>query len=81
MNPLYDGMTQSMPSIYSKSKGVKDEALRRQVRCLKCALVVLVVVSCASLAISLYAFVNYTQTKGKGVHRFVFHSGSAILVL
>jgi len=57
-------MTQSMPSIYNK-KDVKDEALRGQVKCLKCALVVLVIVSCASLAVSLYALVNYTTTKGK----------------
>lgn len=64
VNPLYDAMTQSMPSIYNKNKSPADEALRQQVRFLKCALIVLVVLTCAAIAVSIFAVVSHNQTKG-----------------
>lgn len=57
-------MTQSMPSIYSKNKSPGDEALRQQVRFLKCAIIVLVVLTCAAIAASIFAVVSHNQTKG-----------------
>lgn len=63
VNPLYDAMTQSMPSIYNKNKSSKDEKLRRQVRCLKCALIVLFIFCCASLAVSIFTVITYMGSK------------------
>ncbi|XP_045180801.2 uncharacterized protein LOC123540058 isoform X2 [Mercenaria mercenaria] len=63
VNPLYDAMTQSMPSIYNKNKSTESEGLRQQVRCLKCALIILIVLTCAAIAISVFAVITYNQTK------------------
>ncbi|XP_052769745.1 uncharacterized protein LOC128209653 isoform X2 [Mya arenaria] len=64
VNPLYDAMTQSMPSIYNKTKSDQiTETLKKQVRWLKCALIVFVVISCAALAVSIFAVINNIQTK------------------
>ena len=64
VNPLYDAMTQSVPSIYNKTKGSKDAKLWKQVRCLKCALVVLFVFCCASMAVSIFTVITYMGSKG-----------------
>ena len=59
MNPLYDAMMVSTPSLYSKKKGPQDKILRRQVRCLKCALVVLFIFCLASLAVSIFTVISF----------------------
>ena len=59
MNPLYDAMMVSTPSLYNKTKGSKDKKLRQQVRCLKCALVVLFIFCLASLAVSIFTVITY----------------------
>lgn len=63
VNPLYDAMTQSMPSIYNKNKPATDEGLRNQIRCLKCVVIILVVLSIASIAVSIYAVLSRSNTK------------------
>ncbi|XP_060554730.1 uncharacterized protein LOC132715689 isoform X2 [Ruditapes philippinarum] len=63
VNPLYDQMTQSMPSIYNKTKSSNDGELRKQVRCLKCAIIVLFVLLCAAIAVSVFAVITYNQSK------------------
>lgn len=64
VNPLYDAMTQSVPSIYNKTKSSKDEKLRREVRCLKCALIILFVFCCTSVGVSIYAVLSYKDENG-----------------
>ncbi|XP_052271036.1 uncharacterized protein LOC127871835 isoform X4 [Dreissena polymorpha] len=64
VNPLYDTNTQSMPSIYNKSsKEDSNRALNKQIRCLKCALIVFVVLTFAALAVSMFAVISHMQTK------------------
>ncbi|KAL4237527.1 hypothetical protein ACF0H5_002241 [Mactra antiquata] len=63
VNPLYDAMTQSMPSIYNKTKPPVDEKLRKQVFCLKLIVVVLLVCTFCAVAISVFSIISHNQTK------------------
>lgn len=63
VNPLYDAMTQSVPSIYNKTKPPVDEHMRRQVRCLTCSVIVLSLLCCAAVAVAIYAVIYQNNTK------------------
>ncbi|XP_033736292.1 uncharacterized protein LOC117324504 isoform X5 [Pecten maximus] len=59
-NPLYDTMISSSPNIYNKVKAAQpDKALQERMRMMKIIVIFLILISCLSLAISLYIVIAF----------------------
>lgn len=59
-NPLYDAMVGSSPNIYNKVKATQpNNAFQQRLRMMKIIVILLILISCLSLAISLYIIIVY----------------------
>ncbi|XP_060081624.1 uncharacterized protein LOC132560939 [Ylistrum balloti] len=60
-NPLYDTMISSSPNIYNKVKATQpDNSIQEKLKMMKIIVIFLILISCLSLAISLYIVIVYS---------------------
>ncbi|KAK3595965.1 hypothetical protein CHS0354_032479 [Potamilus streckersoni] len=65
VNPLYEAMTQSVPSLYNQVKINQESKLKKEIFCLRLAVITLFFVCCISLAVSCYIIIQAQSQNGE----------------
>ncbi|KAL3874114.1 hypothetical protein ACJMK2_037174 [Sinanodonta woodiana] len=65
VNPLYEAMTQSVPSLYNQVKINQESKLKKEIFCLRMIVIILFFVCTVSLAVSCYIIIQAHSQNGE----------------